>query len=264
MHIFDVIQEEAVYNILGHCRKCWDYTYPTGKALEEAIYRGLKPFYPSIQSLGAPNTIVDVAKEKDAFDIKGGKKLAQLKKINKKSNHKENIFVEQILPGVIKLKIRLPKHITTMVKRPNVNMQNWKGKSEIILNKSIKEYKKFAEETTKKSNCDTLYSIVVLYGQNKKNEYRSLFFTLEKFSVPEIDKAEYHKKKNGDHAGYLGIDSNGDVIYSLAPFNRGSCNSYKRFNTQRGILYTWLAEEIDPVIYDESTLLKDGKLTIVT
>jgi hypothetical protein len=105
MHIFDVIQEEAVYIILGHCRKCWDYTYPTGKALEEAIYRGLKPFYPSIQSLGAPNTIVDVAKEKDAFDIKGGKKLAQLKKINKKSNHKENIFVEQILPGVIKLKI---------------------------------------------------------------------------------------------------------------------------------------------------------------
>jgi len=265
MHIFDVIQEEAVYNILGHCRKCWDYTYPTSNALEEAVYRGLRPFYANAQSLGAPNTIVDAAKEKDAFDIKGGHQIDHLQRITKKSNLAENFFVEQVFPNAVKIKLRVPKHITTMVKRPDVDMEKWQGDPETIIKDCVEEYKTFAEETTKKSGCDNLYSIVVLYGQDKKSEYRSLYFTLEEFSVPEITKFEHKKKKDGSPIkGYLGIDSNGDVIYSLAPFNGGSCNSYKRFNTQRGLLYTWKTEKTDPIIYDKSFLSKDGKLTIVT
>jgi hypothetical protein len=49
----------------------------------------------------------------------------------------------------------------------------------------------------------------------------------------------------------------------LSPFNRGSVNSYKRFDTKQGILYTWPIEEKEPTIYNKSYLLKDGSIKIV-
>ena len=263
MKLFDVLPEDAVYNILGHCKKCWDYTYPTGKALEEAIYRGIKPFYKDSQSLGAPNTIVDVSKEKDALDIKGGKKLGHLKKLSKSANDTNNIFVEQILPNALKIKVKIPKYITTMIQRPDVDMENWKGNPSTIINKGINAYKKFADKTTKESGCDTLYSMVVLYGEDEKKGYRSLFITLEQFSEPEIATAKHHLKKDGSYAGYNGYDKDGNLIYSLSPFNRGSVNSYKRFDTKQGVLYTWPIEETDPTVYNESYLLKDGAIRTI-
>ena len=244
-----------------HCRKCWDYTYPTGKALEEAIYRGLRPFYLDARSLGAPNTIVDVSKEKDAFDIKGGKKLKHMKRLTASANYEENMFVDQILPNAQVVKVQIPKHITTMVQRPDVDMKNWKGDPFDIIKKGIAFYKKFAETTTKKSNCDNLFSVVVLYGEH--NGYRSVFMTLEDFSSPEIATASYHLKKDGKKAGYIGFDIIGNIVYSLSPFNRGSVNSYKRFETNKGVLYTWPVEEDDPTIYTESDLIKDGSVKFV-
>ena len=261
--LVDVLSEDAIYNIVGHCKKCWDYTYPTGKALEEAIYRGLKPFFENSQSLGAPNTIVDVSKDNDAFDIKGGKKLGHLKKLSRSANDNNNVFVEQILPNALKIKVKIPKHITTMIQRPNVDMENWKGDPVTIINKGISDYKNFANNTTKESGCDTLYSVVVLYGEDEKKGYRSLFLTLENFSVPEIQTAKHHLKTNGSHSGYNGFDKEGNLIYSLSPFNRGSVNSYKRFDTNQGVLYTWPIEEGDPTIYDKSFLLKDGAIKVI-
>lgn len=263
MKLFDVLSKDAVYNIIGHCKKCWDYTYPTGKALEEAIYRGIKPFYKNSQSLGAPNTIVDVSKEKDAFDVKGGKKLGHLKKLSKSANDENNIFVEQILPNALKIKVKIPKNITTMIQRPNVDMKNWKGDPLKIIKSGISFYKNFAHTTTKKADCDNLFSVVVLYGEDEKKGYRSIFITLEEFSEPEIATAKYHLKKDGSHAGYNGFDSNGNIIYSLSPFNRGSVNSYKRFNTKQGVLYTWPIEENDPTIYDESSLRRAGAIRTI-
>jgi hypothetical protein len=263
MKLFDVLSEDAIYNIIGHCKKCWDYTYPTGKALEEAIYRGIKPFYKDPKSLGAPNTIVDVSKEKDAFDIKGGKKLGHLKKITKSENDDSNIFVEQILPNALKIKVKIPKDFMTMIQRPNVDMQNWKGDPMSIINQGVNDYKKFANKTTKESECDTLYSVIVLYGEDEKKGYRSLFVTLENFSVPEIKLAKHHLKTDGSYAGYGGFDKDGNLIYSLSRFNRGSVNSYKRFDTKRGVLYTWPIEGNDPVIYDKSYLTKSGAIKII-
>jgi hypothetical protein len=263
MKLTDILTENAIYNIIGHCKKCWDYTYPTGKALEEAIYRGLKPFYQDTQSLGAPNTIVDVAKNKEGFDAKGGKQLDHLMKIGKSANNDNNIFVEQILPNALKVKVKIPTHITTMVQRPSVDMENWKGDPVAIINKSIAGYQKFANDSIKAIGCKQLYSIVVLYGEDQKKGCRSLFFTLEDFSIPEIATAKHYLKKNGTNAGYLGLDNEGNVIYSLAAFNRGSVNSYKKFKTTKGFLYTWLIEEIDPVIYDKQFLEKDGTIQIV-
>jgi hypothetical protein len=263
MKLFDVLSEDAVYNTIAHCKKCWDYTYPTGKALEEAIYRGIKPFYKNTRSLGAPNTIVDVSKETDAFDIKGGKKLGHLKKLSKSANDETNIFVEQILPNALKIKIKIPKNITTMVQRPNVDMKNWKGDPLRTIKASISFYKNFANTTTKKANCDNLFSIIMLYGEDEKKGYRSLFITLENFSEPEIATATHYLKKDGSYAGYNGFDKDGNLIYSLSPFNRGSVNSYKRFDTNQGVLYTWPIEENNPTIYDEAFLLKDGAIKIV-
>lgn len=263
MKLFDILSKEAIYNIIGHCKKCWDYTYPTGKALEEAIYRGIKPFYKNSQSLGAPNTIVDVSKEKDAFDIKGKKKLGHLKRLSKSSNKENNIFVEQILPNALRIKVKIPKNITTMVQRPNVDMENWKGDPLKIIKASISYYKNFAHTTTKKVNCDNLFSVVVLYGEDEKKVYRSLFITLEEFSEPEIALAKYHLKKDKSYAGYNGFDKDGNIIFSLTPFNRGSVNCNKIFNTNQGVLYTWPIEETDPTIYDEFYLLKDGAIKII-
>jgi hypothetical protein len=259
--LFDVLSDDAVYNIIGHCKKCWNYTYPTGTALEEAIYRGIKPFYKNSQSLGAPNTIVDVAKEKHGFDLKGSKSLGHVTKIAKSANCNDNIFVEQILPNALKIKVKVPKYITTMVQRPNVDMENWKGDPEKIINASIVNYKNFAISTTKSAGCDNLYSIVVLYGEDKG--YRSIFVTLEEFSVAEIASAKHYLKQNKVNAGYIGLDKNGDVVYSLSPFNRGSINSYKKFKTSQGVLYTWPVEEIDDTIYDKAFLLDNGAIKII-
>lgn len=257
----NIISVDAVYNILMHCRKCWDYTYPTGNALEEAIYRGLKPFYTDAQSLGAPNTIVDVSKQKDAFDVKGGKKIKHMKRITTSANYKENMFVDQILPNSHVVTVQIPKHLTTMVQRPNIDMKNWRGDPFDIIKKCVQYYKRFAEITTKKANCDNLFSIVVLYGEH--NGYRSIFMTLEEFSSPEIVTADLHLKKDGKKAGYIGYDAAGNIVYSLYPFNRGSVNSHKRFETNKGVLYTWPIKEDHPVIYNESDLVKDGSIEFV-
>lgn len=263
MKLLDVISLDAIHNIVYHCKKCWDYTYPTSTALEEAIYRGLKPFYNDPKSLGAPNTIVDVSKEKDAFDVKGGKKLGHLKKLTKSANFDENIFAEQILPNALKIKVRIPKNIMTMVRRPNVDMENWVGDPLSIINKSIGDYEKFANGTTKKSGCDTLYTIVVLYGEDQEKGYRSIFLTLEDFSVPEIKDAKLLLGEDGKSKGYLGLDSDGNLNYRLSRFNRGSVNSDKRFDTSRGILYTWPIEVAEEYVGKLEDLLKDGAIRTI-
>lgn len=260
MKLLDVIAEEAVYNIIGHCMKCWDYTYPTGTALEEAVFRGLKAYYENSYSLGAPNTIVDVKKDTDAFDIKGGKKLSYLKKMSKSTNLEENIFIEQILPNTEKINVRIPKSIMTMIQRPNVDMENWRGDPNKIISAAISDYKNFASTTTKKANCNSLYSLVVLYGEDKAKKYRSIFITLEEFVEPEIVSTKHHLKQDKSYSGYNGFDKDGKLVYALSPFNRGSINSYKAFDTSKGVLYTYDIEENDPIVYDKTFLEKFGSI----
>jgi hypothetical protein len=263
MHIFEVIKEEAVYNILGHIRTCWNYTYPTGTALEEAVYRGLKPFYSDVRALGGPLTIVDVVKDTDAFDIKGAKQLGYVSKITKNSNLVENHFVEQTLSNNQIVKIKIPKDILAIVKRPNSDMERFNGDPMEILQKSLTQYETFARETTTKSNCQNLYSIVVLYEEDLEKGYRSIFFTLEKFSIPEIVSGKYIVKKDGTNSGYIGEDNTNSECYKLLGFNTGSVNSYKKYPCNRGILYTWTIDEDDKFIFDEQHINQIGSLRTI-
>ena len=263
MHIFQIISEESVYNILAHIRTCWNYTYPTGKALEEAVYRGLKPYYSKVQMEGGPLTLVDVFKDTDAFDIKGAKQLGFLQKLNGKSNKEKNNFFEEEFPNGKKIIVKVPKDVLAIIKRPNTDMEQFEGTPVDVLRRSLIEYQTFAKVTTQKSNCQNLYSIVVLYQEDQVKGFRSIFFTLEEFSVPDIDKGTRITKKNGDSAGYIGVDDTNSVCYKHVGFNPASVNSYKKYNCNRGILYTWLINEDDSLVFDKAYLEQNGSLRII-
>ena len=257
----NIISDECAYNILGHIKNCWTYGYPTGATLENAIFQGFKPFYSSAILLGSPSTIVDTAKEDDAFDLKGKKDLGHLYKLTGGSNHEDNQFVVQNVPHFGKIIVRIPTSIITQVRRPKVDLKGYEGDAEEILNEQIKDYLKFAFETTDKDGYKSLYSVVVLYGIDKG--YKSIFLTIENFSTPETSKFSIGKNKNGDPCSYESYDSDDKLLYKLSSFNRGSSNFYKTFDTQHGILLTWPVEEQSDDVYTKENLEKTSAITIV-
>jgi hypothetical protein len=263
MKLQEIFSDDCIQNILGHIRACWTYSSPTSDTLEEAIYRGIKPFNSNAKSLGGPTTIVDISNGTQALDIKGGKQLGHLLKISGSQNKDTNIFVEQILPGANKITVRIPKSVTTIIRRPNINLKSFTVKPKTAITQCIDEYKSFAETTTKNAGCDTLFSIFVLYGIDKKKGYKSIFLTLEEFFIPEVTECKITLKKDKSPQAYLGLDSNGSLIYKLVAFNKSSTNSYKKFDTSRGVLYTWPAEEPDPIIYTKEINEKSGSIKII-
>lgn len=256
--LMQIFTEEAIYNILGHIRKCWDYTYPTGKALEEAIYRGLKPFYSDVRDLGSTKTIVDIAIGKIAADIKGSKKLGHLKRFSKRSNFDENFFQKVDVPGHGSVRVRISKKVNTMVRRPKVNLQNYQGDANTILNAQILDYINFAFTTTDKDGCTDLYTVICQYGQDKG--FKSIFLNIEKFSDLSIERTDIGTKKDGTPASYNGYIGS-DLIYSLSSFNRGSSNLNKTFYISSGILYTWPDQKTNSAIYTREDLETDGAIS---
>jgi hypothetical protein len=256
-----IISDECLYNILGHIKNCWTYGYPSGTTLENAIFEGLKPFYPSAKNLGSPSTIVDTAKEDDAFDVKGRKVLGHLKRITGGSNYEDNQFVEQTIPNFGKIKVRIPKSVITQVRRPKVDLKGYKGDAEKILNEQIEDYLKFAFETTNKDGYKNLYSVVVLYGIDKG--YKSIFLTIEKFSLPKSSKFSIGQKENSEPCSYDSYDSNGKLLYKLSSFNKGSSNFYKVFETSKGTLVTWPVEEQSDFVYTKDYIEKTSAIQTV-
>lgn len=257
----NIISNECLHNILGHVKNCWTYGYPSGTTLENAIFEGLKPFYPDAKNLGSPSTIVDTAKEGDAFDVKGRKVLGHLKRITSGANHEDNQFVEQNIPNFGKIKVRIPKSTITQVRRPKVDLKGYKGDAKKILNEQIKDYQEFAFETTSKDGYTDLYSVVVLYGIDKG--CKSIFLTMEKFSTPESSKFSIGKKENGVPCSYDSYDSNGKLLFKLSSFNKGSSNFYKRFETNHGILLTWPVEEKSDFVYTKDYIEKTSAIKML-
>lgn len=257
----NIISDECEYNILGHIKNCWTYGYPTGTTLENAIFEGLKPFYPDAENLGSPSTIVDTAKGDDAFDVKGKKVLGHLANLTKGSNRQDNRFVEQNVPNFGEITVRIPRSVITQVRRPNVDLKEYRGDAKKILNEQIKDYQEFAFETTRNDGYKDLYSIVVLYGIDKG--YKSIFLTVNKFSTPASAKFSIGKKENGDPCSYDAYDSNGKLVFKLSSFNKGSSNLNKTFDTTHGILLTWPVEEQSDDVYTKDTLEKTSAITIV-
>lgn len=257
----NIISIECVYNILGHIKNCWTYGYPTGATLENAIFEGLKPFYPDAENLGSPLTIVDTAKEDDAFDIKGKKVLGHLDNLTKAANHEDNQFVQQNVPNFGEITVRIPRSVITQVRRPKVDLKEYKGDAKKILTEQIKDYLGFAFKTTSKDGYIDLYSIVVLYGIDKG--CKSIFLTVEKFSTPASAKFSIGKKENGDPCSYDSYDSNGKLVFKLSSFNKGSSNLNKTFETTHGILLTWPVEEQSDDLYTKDTLEKTSAIQTV-
>ena len=259
-----VLSDECISNILGHIKACWNYNYPTGNTLENAFFEGIRPFYTDAKSLGGPNTMVDVGKDQEAFDIKGKKVLGHLSKLTKASNYEENIFVKQLVPGKGKINVKVPKSIMTQIRRPKVNLKNYKGNAKKILTEQITDYHQFAVKTTNKAGYQDLFSVVLLYGIDVKKGYKSVFLTIEKFDIPAVAKFSIGTKKDNVTPGsYLGADDKNNTLFSLITFSTNSSNFSKRFYTTYGELMTWSIEDTDPVIYTRSELEKTCAVTTV-
>lgn len=248
--MIDVFTEDCIYNILGHIKNCWKYSYPNGSTLENAIYKGIIPYYSDARSLGSPTTIVDIGKDIDAFDIKGLQSLDHLSRLTKNT-----VAEKQFLPDGSTIYVKVPTSIITQVRRPNVDLQNYEGNPEITLKSQMLEYYKFAISTKRKDGYRDLYSIVSLYGIDKG--YKSVFLTAEKFSAPTVVKYDIKLNKKQKPCSYRGLDQYNNVVFSLSSFNKGSSNFYKRFQTNNGILMTWKEEEESSIIFTKSDLEKE-------
>lgn len=262
----DILSDECIYNILGHLKRCWDYSYPTGTTLETAIYRGIKAFYPDTRLLGSPLTMTDVGKENHAFDIKGKNEIGHLQKLNKKSNQEINNFYTQILPSGEKIIVKVPKTIKTMARRPKVKLNNYKNDAEKTLKAQIQDYHKFAVTTTTKDGYSDIYTMICVYGQN--HGFKSVFLSVEKFTVPEctsfvVGKSVERKTKQLKDSEYQAIDADGNVIFTLKQFSASSANMYKQFSTKQGILMTWNEEDEDSFVFTKQDLEQHSALKIV-
>lgn len=251
-----MIDIEAKYNIIGHIKSYWDETdsLPTGKPLEKLIKDGLIGFYPSACEIGTPHTIVDVAKEKDAYDVKG---LGCLSFSYKQPHTTHTINNHYINHSEYDLWVKIPKKVSTQVRRPNVDLQGYNGDPSDILTEQITEYKTFAMETTKKDGYDNLYSMLVLYGRNE--DYRTVTLSVSPFTIPETNNYDYSYSKNGTQNGYLAKADN-DVMFSLSSFNKGSSNFYKTFEVVDPLTYTWKTTEQEIIKYDYQYLKENGSI----
>ena len=261
--MLNVLPVKCVDNILTHVMLSWNYGKPTGDSLEYAVYEGLKPFYVTATKLGSPGTIVDVGKDNQAFDIKGVNDLKHVDKLTKASNHNRNNYQLQQLVDGRQIYVKIPKSITTFVRRPGVNTQNYKGNPKTIIEKQIADYKKFAEETTKKDGYDELYSLVMIYGEKKEVGIRSIYLSLNKFEIPEIVDYRVCTNKDNKPCAYEAVDANNETVFKLNSMNAGSSNFSKRFNTSAGFLVTWATEERKNPIWGRDNYLKNCTITEV-
>ena len=155
--------------------------------------------------------------------------------------------------------MRIPRSVTTQVRRPKVDLKNYKGNPKKTIDDQIKDYYQFAVETTNKDGYKELYSVVLLYGIDKG--YKSIFLTLEKFNIPNVVSSSIGTKQDGTPCAYHGLDNEGNTVFSLSSFNKGSSNFYKRFETTNGLLMTWPEEENNPTIFTKKDLEKDCAIT---
>jgi len=222
-------RQQAITNIFGNMLECWKWDNPTGSLLERAITKALNPVYPNVRHLGSGQTIVDVAIHKIAFDIKGS---GALRILQKNTGSTDSNYISHIVNSK-EVFIRIPKAITTQIRRPTVDLENWKGDAEKILKEQIADYENFATTSTKAEGCNQLYSLVVLYGENEKLGIQAAYISLQPFSVVYPETYHTEGKK------YYGLDKNGVETFSISPMNKGSVNTFKRFDTSKGVLRVW-------------------------
>jgi hypothetical protein len=244
-------RNQLITNIFGNMNECWQWGNPTGVLLEKIVVRSAEIMYPKTEHLGAGTTIVDVKIGKLALDVKGSKGIGFLKRkpTNNKTLANYNIFPYE--HNGKQLWVKVPRYTVTQIRRPSVELKNWEGNAKEILTEQIQEYESFAHRTTTEAGCSKLFSLVVLYG-----EYDGLvagYASIKPFTVEYPTKFETNGKK------YNGFDDDGNETFSISAMNAGSINTYKRFDTQNGILKIWKKKDSPNVNYDPSVF---GKNTV--
>lgn len=241
----NIITEKCIKNIFWHANCCWAYGDPTGSHLEWAIYQGLSPFYDSAKRLGHSSTIVDVGKEDQAFDVKGSKTIRHVPKLTKGSNHIDNNYVLQKLADGREIYVKVPKSISTFVRRPKVNLNNYLGNPKKAIDDQVLDYETFARETTKKDGYKDLYSLIVMYGHLDVENIKSVFISIKEFEIPVIARYEVGLNGKNTPKSYLAYDADNKQIFSIESMNAGSSNFIKRFDTSRGYLVSWVENKND-------------------
>jgi hypothetical protein len=237
-----MINQEIANHIFLHIGRCWDYCYPTGQALETAIFRGLQPFFETKQ-LGSPSTITDVKADDVSIDAKGNKTLKILNKITKGTNTKDYNILELQVHGK-KVYLSVPKSLVTQVRRPKVDLQNYAGDAQLTLEEQIEEYKTFALVKSKNDGCSKVMSFVVQYIEQSNTKAATL--TVSEFDIPEVEKYFTKKDSKGKNKEYVGLNADGEEVFALSSYNKGSSNMYKRFRTEQFYYRVWKSEDYIP------------------
>lgn len=225
------ITQEIAHNIFYHVEKCWDYVDPTGSALETAVYRGFLPFYDTVEHLGSPSTIVDVRVGQDALDIKGVKKLNIVKNLTARQNQVDYTWKKHTVDGS-NYYLGIPKSVMTQARRPKVDLKGYRGDCKKIMLEQLDDYKKFANTTVAKADCNKLYTLVGLYQYKEEFKIKAFSLSLLEFDIEDPDMFITEKKS------YVGT-KDGKTIFKLSSFNAGSSNLEKRFKVKAQYSRMW-------------------------
>jgi hypothetical protein len=231
-----LITQEVAANIAAHTRRAWTYSVPNDTTSEIIIACGFKPFYSDAESKGGSTTIVDVKVGSVAYDVKARDVLNVFTK-ERSEKQKANAPGQKYFKVGNELFVGRPNCIHSPVRRPNVELENYQGDCQRILTEQIQEYRDYADRTTKEAGCNELRSLLFLYGQG--SGYKAIYIEEQLFSTPK--PAAFTTGK-----GYYAHDANGQQLYQILDYSKGSSNFNKRFDcNNQGFLFVWPAENLD-------------------
>jgi hypothetical protein len=231
-----LITTEVAVNIAAHTKRAWTYSVPNDTTSEIIIACGLKPFYTGVEQKGGSTTIVDVKVDTVAYDVKARDVLNVFTKA-RSEKQKANAPGQQYFKVNDNLYVGRPNSIHSPVRRPSVDLENYQGDCQRILTKQIQEYRDYADRTTNEAGCNELRSLLFLYGQGAG--YKAIYIEEQMFGTPA--PASFTTGK-----GYYAHDANGQQLYQILDYSKGSSNFNKRFDCNNsGFLFVWPAENLE-------------------
>jgi hypothetical protein len=232
-----VLNNNVASHIFKHIERSWERGLPTGAPLEGDIARGfLDNNEHVVEQFGGPGTITDVKIDKVCLDVKGRKGLKLLEKLSKSANYKKNTFHCVVVDGK-QWYLSIPKTIMTQARRPKVDLKGYTADAKSVLEEQAKEYVDKSIESSTADGCDEIVSVVHMYDVSKG--YKISVLSEVEFEKHNIVDAKTLYKRNGSPAGYIGYNENGQAVYKLSSFNKGSSNMEKMYTIGKVYIRIW-------------------------
>jgi len=232
-----LITKDVATNIAAHAQSAWHYGLPNDEAGEVIICSGLNPFYQTEHKGGSTTivdaTVVDTAGNRIALDIKCRQVLKTFTRAPSRGQEASSNSYHNIDKN---LYVSRPPSVLCPVRRPNVDLENFKGNAEDIITKQIAEYREYANNSIERAECAELRSIILLYG--KHNGYKAIYIEEQTFGTPTPTTYQVYRNKKGQPTGYEAMDDRG-LLYKLMNYSEGSANFNKRFDCSNGYLFVW-------------------------